>query len=154
FDVSDIDVEGRDGMIVRTPRFSALRPEAEAKALADFEKKFADHEIVKANWSGDILIVRSKKPIANQEAAPVFAGAGLELKECSTDDAGRFTSADEGTGEFRQEFAMWGVDRQFQQLLEKQMPNTEPIVVKKYGVGAKAGDKLRDDATKSIIYAI
>jgi preprotein translocase subunit SecF len=49
---------------------------------------------------------------------------------------------------------MWGIDRQFQQLLEKHLDNTEVIVAQSYGVGAKAGDKLRDDAAKSIIYSI
>src|SRR6185436_11839998 len=126
----------------------------EIQALKDFEKKFADREVLKANWSGDRLIVRSKKLIANQDAAPVFLGAGLELKPWATDDAQRFGTPDEGTNEYRQEYEMWGIDRQFQQLLEKQIDGTEAGVVKKYGVGAKAGDKLRDDATKSIIYAI
>src|SRR5213078_2821205 len=36
FDVSEIDVEGHDGIIVRTPRFSALKPEAEIKAADEF----------------------------------------------------------------------------------------------------------------------
>ena len=39
-------------------------------------------------------------------------------------------------------------------MFEKALPDTEVIVAKSYGVGAKAGDKLRDDAAKSIIYAI
>jgi preprotein translocase subunit SecF len=152
-EVSEIDVEGHDGMMIRTPRFSALKPEAELKALDDFQKKFTDREVTKASWSGDRLFVRSKKKITNQEALPVFAAAGFELKPWATEDAERFGTADEGTGEFKQEFAMWGVDRQFQQLLEKQL-NTEVVIAQSYGVGAKAGDKLRDDATKSIIYSI
>jgi preprotein translocase subunit SecF len=49
---------------------------------------------------------------------------------------------------------MWGIDRQFQQLFEKAFDNTEVVVAQSYGVGAKAGDKLRDDAAKSIIYSI
>jgi len=158
FDVSEIDWEEQDkqveGLIVRTPRFSALKPEAEAKASEDFQKKFADRDIGKASWSGDRLFVRSKKPITNQEAAPVFAGAGLELKPWAPDEALRFGQADEGTGDVNQQFAMWGLDRQFQQLLESKLDNTEVVVAQSYGVGAKAGDKLRDDAAKSIIYSI
>jgi preprotein translocase subunit SecF len=153
-DVSEIDIDGHDGMIIRTPRFSALRPEAEAKALEAFNKKFADREPSKVSWSGDRLFVRSQKKITNEEAAPVFAGAGLELKPWSPQDAERFGTADEGTGDYRQEFSMWGLDRQFQQLMEKQLDNVEVQVVRSDGVGAKAGDKLRDDATKSIIYSI
>lgn len=164
FDVSEIDWNAKDsktgqerqieGMIIRTPRFSALKPEAEGKAADDFQKKFSDRGISKATWSGDRLFVRSKKPIKNQEATPVFAGVGLELKPWTPEDADRFAQGEEGTGEFQPEFAMWGVDRQFQQLLEKALDNTEVIPEQSYGVGAKAGDKLRDDAAKSIIYSI
>ncbi len=158
FDVSEIDWEEKDkrieSMIVRTPRFSALNPEAETKALDEVSKKFADRDIGKATWSGDRLFVRSKKPIKNQEAAPVFAGAGLELKPWLADDAQRFAQPDEGTGDYTQVFSMWGLDRQYQQVMEKALDGTDAVVVQSYGVGAKAGDKLRDDAFKSIIYSI
>jgi preprotein translocase subunit SecF len=164
FDVSEIDWNepdpktGQDqtieGMIVRTPRFSALSPQAELKAADDFRKQFADREISKATWSGDRLFVRSKKLITNQEAKPVFAASGLELKPWTPEETQRSTQPDEGTGEYNEAFAMWGVDRQFQQLLEKQLDNVEVLVAQSYGVGAKAGDKLRDDAVKSIVYAI
>ncbi|HSS01059.1 MAG TPA: protein translocase subunit SecF [Kofleriaceae bacterium] len=153
-DVSEIDIDGHDGMIIRTPRFSALKPEAEAKALDGFSKKFADRDLSKVSWSGDRLFVRSQKKITNEEAVPVFAAAGLELKPWSPLDAERFTTPDQGTGDYREEFSMWGLDRQFQQLMEKQLPDVEVQVVRSDGVGAKAGDKLRDDATKSIIYSI
>src|ERR1051325_11265607 len=66
----------------------------------------------------------------------------------------RYSQADESSGDFSEEFAMWGIDRQFQQLFEKAFDNTEVIVKNSYGVGAKAGDKLRDDAARSIIYSI
>ena len=164
FDVSEIDWNEPDqndkpgahveGIIIRTPRFSALKPEAEAKALADIQKTFADRDISKAVWSGDRMFVRSKKAITNQEAGPVFAASGLELKPWSILDAQRYALPDDSSGEFKQEFAMWGIDRQFQQLLESKIGNTEAIPAQSYGVGAKAGDKLRDDAAKSIIYSI
>jgi preprotein translocase subunit SecF len=164
FDVSEIDWNDKDpktgkeqlveGMIVRTPRFSALKPESEIKAADDFQKKFADRGVSKATWSGDRMFVRSRKLITNQEAQPVFAAAGLELKPWSDEDTQRYIQPDEGTGDYNEVFAMWGVDRQFQQLLEKALDNTEVIVAQSYGVGAKAGDKLRDDAAKSIVYSI
>jgi preprotein translocase subunit SecF len=154
FDVSEIDIDGHDGVIIRTPRFSALKPEAERKAEDELRKKFTDRDISKLSWSGDRLFVRSKKKISNEEATPVFATAGLEAKPWAPLDAERFGTPDEGTGDYKQEFAMWGLDRQFQQLLEKQLPDVDALVVRSDGVGAKAGDKLRDDATKSIIYSI
>jgi preprotein translocase subunit SecF len=39
-------------------------------------------------------------------------------------------------------------------MLEKTLGNVRAVAVQSYGVGAKAGEKLRDDAAKSIIYAI
>jgi preprotein translocase subunit SecF len=158
FDVSEIDWDEQDkpveGMIIRTPRFSAIKPEDRIKAIDDFDKKFSDRSIGKTTWSGDRLFVRSAKPITNQEAAPVFAASGLELKAWPPDEAQRFSQPDEGTGDFNQQFAVWGIDRQFQQLLESKLDNTEVFVKNSYGVGAKAGDKLRDDAARSIIYSI
>ena len=50
------------GMIVKSPRFSALKPEQEKKARDDFVAKFTDREISKASWSGDRLHVRSVQP--------------------------------------------------------------------------------------------
>jgi preprotein translocase subunit SecF len=164
FDVSEIDwnetndktrqVEHIEGMIVRTPRFSASTPEQEVKAAAEFQKKFADREISRATWSGDSLRVRGKKFVKNDEAKAIFAAAGLELKPWTDENTQHYSQADEGTGEFSEVFSVWGIDRQFELLFEKQLPDTKATVAQSYGVGAKAGDKLRDDATKSIIYSI
>ncbi len=153
-DVSEISWENVDGMVVRTPRFSAQKPEDEQKAYDDFTKKFADRDIAKASWSGDRLFVRSRKPITNQEAAPIFAAHKLDLKPWTVEEAQQYAQADEGNGDYTQQFAMWGLDRQYQQVIEKALDNTEVVVAQSYGVGAKAGDKLRDDAARSIIYSI
>ncbi|HEY0189619.1 MAG TPA: hypothetical protein VGC42_00760, partial [Kofleriaceae bacterium] len=164
FDVSDIsweesDVDGkgdahRDGIIVRTPRFSATAPEAEAKAVADLQAKYPDRGIEKATWSGDRLYIRSKKLISIAEAEPVFAAAGLELKPWSAGDTALYSAPDESTSSYNVQYSVWGLDRQFQKLLESKLDNTEAVVTQSYGVGAKAGDKLRDDAARSIIYSI
>ena len=147
----EVDVSG---LIVRSPRFSALKPEQEKKAADDFDAKFADRGITKASWSGDRLYVRSKKTITNAEAAAVFAGAGLELKPWDPKQQEAYATPDEGSKEFNSVFAMWGLDRQYSKILETAIPNTQAVAVQSYGVGAKAGEKLRDDAAKSIIYAI
>jgi preprotein translocase subunit SecF len=142
------------GLIVRTPRFSALEPAQKQKATADFVEKFKDRDIGKATWSGDRLFVRSKRPITNAEAAAVFAAHGLELKAWSPKESEQYEHADEGTGEYNAVFAIWGLDRQYAKTLESKLDNVQAIAVQSYGVGAKAGEKLRDDAVKSIIYAI
>jgi preprotein translocase subunit SecF len=150
--------EGReisvDGMVVKTPRFSALKPEVAESARQSFETAFADRELGKVAWSGDRLFVRSKKGIKNEEVATVFAAAGLELKPWSPKEMALYGHADEGTGDISSVFTAWGLDRQYEQMLEKALPETDVIVVQSAGVGAKAGDKLRHDAAKSLIYAV
>jgi preprotein translocase subunit SecF len=158
FEISEIswkDDKGVEvpGMIVRSPRFSALKPESEKAATDGFMAKFKDRDVGKATWSGDRLFVRSKKGITHDEAKDVFAAAGLELKPWSNDEQLQYSHADEGTQEFTEVFAMWGLDRQYSQVLDKAL-GTKSTVYQSYGVGAKAGDKLRDDAAKSIVYAI
>jgi preprotein translocase subunit SecF len=142
------------GLMVRTPRFSALKPEQQEKATAEFLDKFKDRDVGKAIWSGDRLFVRSKKPITHDEASALFAAHGLELKPWSAKELDQYTHADEGTGEYNEVFAIWGLDRQYGKVLESALPHTQAFAVNSYGVGAKAGEKLRDDAAKSIIYAI
>ena len=142
------------GMLIRSGRFSALKPEQQIASTNDFVEAFKDREIGKASWSGDRLYVRSKKPIKHDEAAPVFAKHGLELKAWGPKEIDQYSHADEGTGEYNAVFAMWGLDRQYGQLLEAELPGTKAVAVQSYGVGAKAGEKLRNDAAKSIIYAI
>jgi preprotein translocase subunit SecF len=143
-----------NGLNVKTPRFSALQPEAARKAAEAFTAKFGDREIGKAAWSGDRLIVRSKKPITDEEAAPVFTAAGLELKPWQASERAAFARPDEGNGEYTQVFAIGGLGRQYEQILEKALPDTDVLAIQSSGVGAKAGDKLRHDAAKSLLYAI
>jgi preprotein translocase subunit SecF len=142
------------GLIVKTPRFSALKKEQQDTATKDFDEMFKDREVGKASWSGDRLFVRSKKPITNAEAGTLFAKHGLELKAWSDKEAEQYAHPDEGTGEYNAVYSIWGLDRQYGKVLEQALPNTIATPVQSYGVGAKAGAKLRDDAAKSIIYAI
>jgi preprotein translocase subunit SecF len=158
-DVGDIswdDDNGKhiDGILVRSPKFTSLPESEQETALKAFEDKFKDREIEKSYWSGDRLYVRAKKLISNAEAAPVFKGTSLELKPWDSGDEFSYTHPDEGTGEYSEVFAMWGLDREFEREIEKAIPNVTAEVKSSYGVGAKAGDKLRDDAAKSIVFAI
>jgi preprotein translocase SecF subunit len=219
FDVSGIEWEESNkttnqdeqinGILVRTPRFTALKPEDEVKAASEFQKKFADRQIIKVGWYSDSLHVRTKKFISNavlstsertapdaakpapdaakpapdaakpapgdeakppdaakpaprdeaksaptEEAKSVFAAAGLTLKPWTEQEFERYSTPDESSGDFTEDFAMRGIAEDFQEKFEKQLPDTQVIVAQSYGVGAKAGDKLRDDAAKSIIYSI
>jgi len=184
-----------NGMIIRTTRFSALTPQIQDQARDAFIKAFESPQcasdptqcvISRATWSGgDRFNVRTKKPIKNliaepapdqaalssDEAAKAFAtvtagGTPLEVKAWSRDEAKQYLQMDEGTKEFIEWFAIRGIDRQFELIMERGVnPEScaadvsaagciDVVAVQSYGVGAKAGDKLRDDAAKSIIYAI
>jgi preprotein translocase subunit SecF len=143
-----------NGMLIKSPRFSALTDPQRKKATDDFMAKFADRQIGKATWSGDRLYVRTKKLITHDEAAAFFATDGLDLMPWNDKDASQYSHADEGTGELNEVFAMHGVDKQYEKLLEAAFPGADVHIEESYGVGAKAGDKLRDDAAKSIVFAI
>jgi preprotein translocase subunit SecF len=152
------DKDGKDvpvsGMIIRTTRFSALKPETATAALADFNTAFKDREISKATWSGDRLSVRSKKAITPQEAAATFKKHDLDIKMWSEDEVKIYNRPDEGTGEYNLWFSMYGLDRFYEQKLEEALKPVDVAVFQSYSVGAKAGDKLRNDAAKAIVYAI
>jgi preprotein translocase subunit SecF len=155
---ADTLANGKDvtvnGMLIRSPRFSALTQPQSDKAKADFMAAFKDRDIGKASWSGDRLFVRSKKVIQHDETTKVFAADGLELKPWTDQEALQYVHADEGTGDFNEVFSMHSLDRQYEKLLERAFPGVDVTVVNSYGVGAKAGDKLRDDAAKSIVFAL
>lgn len=141
------------GMMIRTPRFSAITPEQQEKAREAILAKFADKTIGKATWSGERLFVRSMQPLENAEAAPVFQASGLELKPWGEKEADLYEHPDEGTGEYNTVFSVYGLDRQYAQILDKAV-GVQAHAVQSYGVGAKAGEKLRNDAAKSLVYAI
>jgi preprotein translocase subunit SecF len=185
-EVSDIDYDDKgthiEGLVLSTPKFSAIPDDVKEHARAAFVAKFGDADkdkarpdskmITRASWSGDRFNVKSLQPISNAEAAAFFAtisttsalpnappagpgtGQKLEVKPWSDTEHEQYTTSDTGTKEYNQWYGIWGVDRQYQQILQSALPNTSVVVVESYGVGAKAGDKLRDDAAKSIVYAI
>ncbi|HEY4182458.1 MAG TPA: protein translocase subunit SecF [Kofleriaceae bacterium] len=152
------DANGKEiqikGAIVRTTRFSALKAEDTDASSTDVTNAFKDKGIIKAAWTGDRLNIRSKQLIPEFDVGPVLAKHGLEPKPWTAQEQGQFSHPDEGTLEYNQWYSVYGLDRQYEQILEKALPGTEIDIVQVDGVGAKAGDKLRDDAAKSIIYAI
>ena len=147
---NDIKVEG---MVIRSPRFSALKGDTAQKAADAFNAAYKDRDAV-AKWSGDRLSVRSKKHITLAEATATLKLHGLEVKPWTKDEQDLYTHADEASGEFSQWYGVYGLDRQYETTLEQAFPNVDVEIAQSYGVGAKAGSKLRDDAAKSIVYAI
>ena len=163
-DVSEI--EWRDsndkpveGMVIRTPKFSAISEAVKDKARAAFLERFKDRKIVRATWSGDRFNVRSTVPIPDAEAAAFLKtldneGKPLVAKPWNETEKESYTTPDATTKELNQWYGIWGVDRQYADILEASLGDARVIVEQSYGVGAKAGSKLRDDAIKSLIYAI
>lgn len=161
FDVSDRswieEVKGEDvtvrGILVRTPRFGATTPEQKKSASDAFLAKFADRGVDKVQWSGDRVFVRSKQPIKEAEAADVWIAAKLEAKPWG-DAATTYALPDEGTGEYNMTFSMHGLDRQYERVLEADLPGVDVVVEQTSQVSAKAGNELRNDGIKSIFYAM
>lgn len=151
---SDGAKETVNGMILRTTRFSVLTPELAKATEADVMQTFAARGVDKAAWSGDRLSIRSKQAISDAEVAAVLEKHNLKPKKWSEAEGKLYGHADEGTGEFNQWYTIHGLGQFYEEVLEKAFPNADVTVMQSYGVGAKAGEKLRNDGIKSIVYAI
>ena len=140
------------GVVVRTPRFGAVAPETQEQAIAAVSAALTSSQITRSSWSGDRLFVYSKAPIDEAAAGAALASVKLEMKPWGT-EVKEFHKLDDVTGEYKAALAVQGIARQYELAIEKAMGNVDVQVEKSYGVGAKAGDKLRDDAIKSLFYA-
>jgi preprotein translocase subunit SecF len=144
------------GMLVRTPHFGAVPAELREKVVDAFiNKDFADKKPRKANWSGDTLHVRSLQPIPWQAAHDFLGKFGLTLKPWEKEDAERAVISEEGTGEYSCQLSVVGIDGQYRDAVQRGLGNDVQVkVINVYGVGAKAGTKLRDDGIASMFYAM
>jgi preprotein translocase subunit SecF len=144
-----------EGMLVRTPTVGALAPEESGKLIEAFRQRFADREVVTVQASGDRLFARTKKPISEDESKQFFQEQGKEMKDWGEEEQ-RYTSADEATGEYELQFAVWGVERQYTTQLDDvlQPRAVTADLVQSYAVGARAGAELRDDGVESLFYVL
>ena len=157
FSWTDKDSEGKQetasGMLVRTPSFGAVKSsEAEAVRVA-FHAKFDEkYQVLKTAWSGDRMFARSKTAFDEAEIRAFFAEHDMEMKPFG-EEAGRYSAPDEGTGEYNTQFAIWGLDRQFKNLLADGL-GVHVDLIQTYAVGAKAGAQLRNDGIKALFYVM
>jgi len=143
------------GMLIRTPDFGAVPPEVQNKVADDFAKSFASLEPLKISWSGDRIYLRSMKPADWKQVEPFLAKYDLKLKPWDKEEEDRFKIAEEGTGEYSTQFAVEGIDARYRNALVKGLGSDIDVhTVNVYGVGAKAGSKLRNDAVVSMFYAM
>lgn len=163
FDVSDYSysvdtAEGSTattGLLVRTPHFGALTPAQQDEITDAYVKEFAVIKPLKASWSGDTLHIRSMAPVLWDASKDFFVKHGLTLKPWAKEDAEAATSAEEGTGEHNAQLSVIGIEGQYQEAIQKELGDDVDVrVINVYGVGAKAGDKLRDDGVASLFYAM
>jgi len=142
------------GMMITTPRFGALTPQQRQDTIGAVETAFADRGLQKVSWSGDRLFVRSMQPLAEADVGKTLAGHGLELKPTDAAQAKINATPNEDTGEYNASFAVHGLDKQYENALEKEFDHVDVQVLQSEGVGAKAGDKLRNDGIKALFYAM
>ena len=76
----DGTTEQINGAIIKTTRFSALKPEISTAAAADVETTLKDKGVIKAAWTGDRLNVRSKQRVTQADVAAVLAKHSLDTK--------------------------------------------------------------------------
>jgi preprotein translocase subunit SecF len=161
FEVSDFTWEEEtskgtvqaSGILVRTVDFGAVHEEDQQRIAGDYAAKFKSVEPLKVSWSGDRMFVRSMKPVDWKQAKDFLHGHGLELKPWAPEEVERFHLPEEGTGEYSAYLSVSGIDAQYKAALEKELTDVDVKVQNVYGVGAKAGAKLRNDGITAMFYA-
>lgn len=143
------------GMLLRTPEFGAVKSDEANKISEDFIATFAEPGILKANWSGDRMFVRASGPIDWATASEFFKKHGKELREWTPKNLEAFSVPAEGTEEYNIQFSVAGLDAQYQQLVAASLGSDAVVRIQNvYGVGARAGEKLRNDGIKSLFYVM
>jgi preprotein translocase subunit SecF len=159
FDVAEISWEEPtgtvNGMLVRTRDFGAVPPDVQERVREAFIKEMAAIEPLKVNWSGDRLFVRSKKGIDWKQAQALLTKHNLTLRPWEPAEAAQAAFAEEGTGEHSAELSVEGIDARYREALTRDLGDkTEVRVDKVYGVGAKAGEQLKNDGIAALFYAL
>ncbi len=143
------------GMLVRTKEFGAVKKEEREKIAADFTQAFADPGVLKADWSGDRMFVRASGTIDWAKADEFFKKYNKELRPWSAENLEAFSAPAEGTAEYNMQFSIAGLDAQYQSLIGKAIGGDVVVKIQNvYGVGARAGEKLRNDGIKSLFYVM
>lgn len=147
------------GLLVRTPDFGALTEQQKSDLDSALRKQLASActdkpdtcGLESAIWSGDRLSIRTKRSPDQAAIRDFFKKRDLEVKP---GDAGFTVEKEKGTEEYSTDITIYGLDRQFAAAIDKGLDGVEARVVNSYGVGAKAGERLKDDGIKSLFYAM
>jgi preprotein translocase subunit SecF len=142
------------GMTVRTPKYGAMTDAQRQATTLAIEQAFAEKGIEKVSWSGDRVFVRSKQLIPAADMATTLAGVQLEMKPVEAGQAKINETINNDTQEYNATFTVYGLDKQYEQALESRLGDVDVVTVQSDGVGAKAGEKLRNDGIKALFYAM
>jgi preprotein translocase subunit SecF len=141
------------GYLLRLAQFGAVDAAKGGKFADAFAEKFKDRDLMKATFSADTFYVTSQKPITQEEFKAELASAGWEMKPWNADQAKSFGAPQKGTEEYVYQVPVFGIERGVESVLE-QKTGSDVTIRQVEGVGAKAGAELRNDAIKSMLYAI
>jgi preprotein translocase subunit SecF len=150
----DAQQKMRDAFMIRVAEFGALS-EKKAEQIADqlIQELGGPQVVKKARWSGDSLHLRATQPLAQDKLVAFLAARGLEMKPWTPAQVSEFGQVRPGTGEYVAQADVHGIDRIVQQALAKSL-GAQVKIEQRAGVGAKAGEDLRNDGIKSVLYAI
>jgi preprotein translocase subunit SecF len=141
------------GYLVRLAQFGAV-DKVKGGTFADaFAEKFKDRDLTKASFSADTFYVTSQKPITADEFKAELAAAGWEMRPWDEKQAKSFGAPQQGSQEYVYQVPVFGIERGIETVLESKL-GTDAEIRQVDGVGAKAGADLRNDAIKSMLYAI
>jgi preprotein translocase subunit SecF len=155
-DLYAIELSGRapgTAFIVRMRTARAVTDEEARRALDVFFARFGGPDSLRAAWSGDSLLVRSARPLAEAELAAAIREAGLEMKPWTEEQ--RADLARTATSRLDREYRV-EVPRLEQHLADAlgAALGAPVTVLQVDSVGAKAGADLRNGAIKALLYAI
>ncbi len=143
------------GILVRTADFGAVPPEMQDRVKEAISKEMASIEPLGVAWSGDRLFVRSKKAVTWKEMQALLGRQNLKLRPWDKQEIDQAALAEAGTGEHRAEFTVEGIEARYRDALAQELGGEVDVRVDNvYGVGAKAGAKLRNDGITSLFYAL
>ncbi|MFH0899584.1 MAG: protein translocase subunit SecF [Pseudomonadota bacterium] len=145
--------ESRQGYLVRLAEFGAVSKAEVDRVDSEIQNRFADRSVLKANWSGDTLFIRTGKPVTQEEIGELLKSQGLEMKPWTDEQAKELAKPLQGTSEYNYQIAVYGLDRMVERGLAAKL-GTAVDIKQVDAVGAKAGKELRNDAIMSMLYAI
>jgi preprotein translocase subunit SecF len=153
FRFKDAKQQERDAYLVRVGEFTALAAEKAQAVSNEFASAVGADVVKKARWSGDAFHIRTTKPVAEEELSAFLAKQGLEMKPWTAEQKAEFRTVRPGTNEYEAVGEVHGLVRNIQQQLAKAL-DTQVTIEDSEGVGAKAGEELRNDGIRSTLYAI